>query len=39
MNRRVPQRIDNMNFNSAKLSENLCETLRDMFFLVSPETG
>jgi hypothetical protein len=34
-----PQSTDYMNFNSAKLSEKLCETLRDMlffYFLVSP---
>ena len=39
MNRRVTQSIDNMNFNSAKLSVKLCETLRDMlffYFLVRP---
>ena len=30
MKRRVPQRIDNMNFKSAKLSVKLCETLRDI---------
>jgi len=42
MNRRVPQRIDNMNFNSAKLSVKLCETLREMlffYFLVNPDGG
>ena len=34
MNRRVPQSIDTMNFNSAKLSVKLCETLRDILFLL-----
>ena len=39
MNRRVSQNIDYMNFNSAKLSVKLCETLRDIlffYFLVTP---
>ena len=39
MNRRVSQNIDNMNFNSAKLSVKLCETLRDIlffYFLINP---
>ena len=39
MNRRVPLRIEDMYFNSAKLSVKLCETLRDMlllYFLITP---
>jgi hypothetical protein len=39
MNRRIPEKIDAMNFISAKLRVKLCETLRDMFFvnfLVTP---
>jgi len=33
MNRRVPQSIDNMNFNSAKLRVKLCKTLREIRLL------
>jgi hypothetical protein len=42
MNRRVPQRIENIDFNSAKLSVKLCETPRDIlffYFLVTPDGG
>ena len=34
MSRIVTQSIDYMNFNSAKLCEKLCETLRDILFFL-----
>jgi hypothetical protein len=34
MKRRVPQNIKEVSFNSAKLCEKFCETLRDMLFFI-----